>query len=91
MAQTMAINDTATAVEKIAQCLQMLAGNTDEHKFAGLLMITKLGDLPADQALQVRREVLTTVGVSFFMRLLRTKGMVYTSILFDSVSIVWHR
>ncbi|CAH0485850.1 unnamed protein product [Peronospora farinosa] len=70
----MAVNDTAAVEEKIAQCLQMLAGKTDEHKFAGLLMITKLGDLPAEQSHQVRREVLATVGVSFCMRLLYTRG-----------------
>jgi phosphoserine phosphatase len=68
-----AAGDAATA-EKIAQCMRMLAGETDEHKFAGLLMVTKLGDLPAEQLQQVRRQVLTTVGASFFLRLLHTKG-----------------
>ncbi|CAH0477777.1 unnamed protein product [Peronospora belbahrii] len=70
----MAVNNSTAVEEKIAQCLKMLSGTTDEHKIAGLLMITKLGDLPAEQYLQVRREVLTTVGVSFFMRLLHKKG-----------------
>lgn len=65
----------AASAEKIAQCMRMLAGHTDEHKFAGLLMVTKLGDLPAEELQQVRRQVLTTVGVSFFLRLLHTKGV----------------
>ncbi|KAL4136972.1 hypothetical protein PRIC2_000500 [Phytophthora ramorum] len=64
----------ATTDEKIAQCMRMLAGTTDEHKFAGLLMVTKLGDLPTEQLQQVRLQVLTTVGASFFLRLLHTKG-----------------
>ncbi|RLN36554.1 hypothetical protein BBJ28_00021558, partial [Nothophytophthora sp. Chile5] len=64
----------ATSSEKVAQCMRMLEGKTDEHKFAGLLMVTKLNDLPAEQLQQVRRQVLTTVGVSFFVRLLHTKG-----------------
>lgn len=71
----MAVDATAAVSEKIAQCLQMLAGTKDEHKIAGLLMITKLGDLPAEQYDKIRREVLATVGVSFCMRLLHTKGM----------------
>lgn len=71
----MTVTDASATAEKIKQCLQMLSGSTDEHKIAGLLMVTKLSDLPAEQFLQVRREVLTTVGVSFFMRLLHTKGV----------------
>lgn len=77
----MAASDAATVAEKIAQCMRMLAGKTDEHKFAGLLMVTKLGDLPAEQLQQVRRQVLTTVGVSFFLRLLHTKGTSTASIV----------
>ncbi|POM73188.1 Hypothetical protein PHPALM_9985 [Phytophthora palmivora] len=75
----MAAETTSTPVagdataEKVAQCMRMLEGQTDEHKFAGLLMVTKLGDLPAEQLQQVRRQVLATVGVSFFLRLLHTK------------------
>ncbi|KAI9922555.1 hypothetical protein PsorP6_002643 [Peronosclerospora sorghi] len=71
--ETMSATDDAEA-QKIAQCMQMLAGETDEHKFAGLLMVTKLDNLSSDQLQQVRREVLTTVGVSFFLRLLHTRG-----------------
>ena len=66
-------NDEVAAA-KIAQCIQMLSGNTDEHKFAGLLMVTKLDDLPPEQLQQVRRQVLSTVGVGFFLRLLQNKG-----------------
>ena len=62
------------AAEKVAQCMRMLEGNTDEHKFAGLLMVTKLDDLRTEQLQQVRRQVLSTVGVSFFLRLLQHKG-----------------
>ncbi|TDH70642.1 hypothetical protein CCR75_001230 [Bremia lactucae] len=70
----MAAAVVAESNEKIARCMDMLAGHTDEHKFAGLLMVTKMGDLPTDLLQQVRRQVLTTVGVSFFLRLLHTKG-----------------
>lgn len=61
--------------QKIQHCLQVLKGKSDEHKFAGLLMVTKLNDLPWEQLQQVRRQVLATVGVKFFLRLLHTKGI----------------
>lgn len=60
--------------ERVAQCMRMLEGKTDEHKFAGLLMVTKLNDLSTERLEQVRRQVLATVGSSFFLRLLHTKG-----------------
>ncbi|KAL7683071.1 putative neurochondrin [Plasmopara halstedii] len=69
-----AVTTAAAMDEKIAECMTMLAGNTDEHKFAGLLMVTKLGDLPADKLQRVRRQVLTIVGMSFFVRLLHTRN-----------------
>lgn len=65
---------STAAEEKIAQCMRMLEGNSDEHKFAGLLMITKLDDLEAEHLVKVRRQVLATVGSSFFLRLLHTRG-----------------
>lgn len=58
----------------VAQCLKMLAGSSDEHKFAGLLMITKLPALADAQRQELQRQVVDTVGVSFFLRLLLTKG-----------------
>lgn len=58
----------------VSQCLKMLAGSSDEHKFAGLLMITKLPTLADSQRQELQRQVVDTVGVSFFLRLLLTKG-----------------
>lgn len=60
--------------ERVAQCLRMLQGATDEHKFAGLLMVTKLDGLSLERLQQVRRQVLETVGAAFFLRLLHTRG-----------------
>lgn len=58
----------------VSQCLKMLAGSSDEHKFAGLLMITKLPALADARRQELQRQVVDTVGVSFFLRLLLTKG-----------------
>jgi hypothetical protein len=60
--------------ERVAQCMRVLEGATDEHKFAGLLMVAKLNDLSPERLAQVRRQVLATVGRDFFLRLLHTKG-----------------
>ncbi|OQR98746.1 hypothetical protein ACHHYP_08155 [Achlya hypogyna] len=61
--------------EKLERCLAVLGGPTDEHKFAGLLMITKhLQDADAATLQEVRSRVLATTGVTFFLRLLHTKG-----------------
>lgn len=70
-----ATGDDGAVEQKIQHCLQVLKGKSDEHKFAGLLMVTKLNDLPWERLQQVRRQVLATVGVKFFLRLLHTKGM----------------
>jgi hypothetical protein len=64
----------AVADEQIQHCLRMLEGKSDEHKFAGLLMITKLTDVDAERMRAVRRQVVEIVGVAFFLRLLSTKG-----------------
>ncbi|KAF1330072.1 Neurochondrin/leucine-rich protein, partial [Globisporangium splendens] len=68
-----ALNDDAME-QKIQQCLNTLKGKRDEHKFAGLLMVTKLNELPWERLQQVRQQVVATVGVKFFLRLLHTKG-----------------
>lgn len=65
--------DEATE-QKIQHCLRILKGKSDEHKFAGLLMVTKLNDLSRERLQQVRRQVVATVGVKFFLRLLHTTG-----------------
>lgn len=70
-----AADDGSAVEQKIEHCLQILKGKSDEHKFAGLLMVTKLDDLPWERLQQVRRQVLATVGVKFFLRLLHTKGI----------------
>ncbi|KAG9413941.1 hypothetical protein AC1031_013143 [Aphanomyces cochlioides] len=60
---------------KLKQCLTILAGNSDEHKFAGLLMITKHLQTEDEAVLQyVRREVVKIAGVPFFVRLLHTQN-----------------
>ncbi|RHY30731.1 hypothetical protein DYB32_004057 [Aphanomyces invadans] len=60
---------------KLAQCLAILAGKTDEHKFAGLLMVAKHLQCEDEAALRrIRKAVLDTTGVSFFVRLLHTQG-----------------
>ncbi|KAJ0404980.1 hypothetical protein P43SY_004897 [Pythium insidiosum] len=66
---------TADASEqRIEQCLRMLGGKSDEHKFAGLLMITKLSDVSAERMQRLRLQVLEAVGAAFFLRLLQTRG-----------------
>lgn len=67
--------DDGAVEQKIQHCLQILKGKSDEHKFAGLLMVTKLNDVPYERLQQVRRQVLATIGVKFFLRLLHTKGV----------------
>ncbi|OQR81644.1 hypothetical protein THRCLA_11538 [Thraustotheca clavata] len=60
---------------KLEQCFDVLSGPTDEHKFAGLLMITKHIQNADIAALKtIRERVLATTGVLFFLRLLHTKG-----------------
>ncbi|KDO27317.1 hypothetical protein SPRG_07566 [Saprolegnia parasitica CBS 223.65] len=64
-----------TSDAKLDQCLAVLGGPTDEHKFAGLLMVTKhLADADATTLQAVRARVLATTGTVFFLRLLHTKG-----------------
>lgn len=62
------------AEQRVAHCLHVLAGKSDEHKFAGLLMVAKLSDLPLARLRLVRRQVLAAVGARFFLRLLHTRG-----------------
>ncbi|KAH9155196.1 hypothetical protein LEN26_003308 [Aphanomyces euteiches] len=72
----MGSHDTDAMVDpKLKQCLTILAGNSDEHKFAGLLMITKHLQTEDEAVLQyVRREVVKIAGVPFFVRLLHTQN-----------------
>ncbi|DBA02392.1 TPA: hypothetical protein N0F65_007211 [Lagenidium giganteum] len=58
----------------VADCLRMLQGGTDEHKFAGLLMLTKVTDLSVEEQRSLRAQGLAAVGAKFCMRLLFTKG-----------------
>jgi len=61
---------------KLAQCMKILAGTSDEHKFAGLLMVTKhLQSCDVESLEEIRVQVVNTTGVQFFIRLLHTKGM----------------
>ncbi|RHY40962.1 hypothetical protein DYB38_005480 [Aphanomyces astaci] len=70
-----AIMEEAGDDPKLAQCLAILAGKSDEHKFAGLLMVTKHLQTEDESALQrIRKAVMDTAGISFFVRLLHTQG-----------------
>lgn len=60
--------------QRIQHCLRVLEGKSDEHKFAGLLMVAKLADLSPARLQLVRRQVLAVVGTRFFLRLLHTRG-----------------
>ncbi|CAM9147038.1 unnamed protein product, partial [Scytosiphon promiscuus] len=76
---------SASAV--LAQCLKLLRGKSDEHKFAGLVMVTKHvpaltssgssgssgtdGDASPSSSI---RQICNAVGPSFVHRLLRTPG-----------------
>lgn len=62
------------AEQKISQCLRILDGKSDEHKFAGLLMITKLERIDDDRLRHLRSQVIDIVGTTFFLRLLSTRG-----------------
>lgn len=66
------------AEQRVQHCLRVLQGKSDEHKFAGLLMVAKLNDLPLERLQHVRRQVLATVGAKFFLRLLHTRGAIAT-------------
>lgn len=64
----------------LAQCLKLLSGNSDEHKFAGLVMVTK--HMPALTGSgtgascngKLLRQICNAVGPNFVHRLLRTAG-----------------
>ncbi|TYZ63741.1 hypothetical protein PybrP1_003710 [[Pythium] brassicae (nom. inval.)] len=73
MEEPTAAEAEAAAEQRVANCLRVLAGNSDEHKFVGLLMVTKLSDLPLARLQLVRRQVLAAVGTRFFVRLLHTR------------------
>lgn len=64
----------------LVQCLKLLSGNSDEHKFAGLVMVTK--HMPALTASgtgassngKLLRQICNAVSPNFVHRLLRTAG-----------------
>ncbi|CAN0449443.1 unnamed protein product, partial [Laminaria digitata] len=72
----------------LAQCLKLLRGASDEHKFAGLVMVTKhVPALTAEAAAPSSgsdesrgngvgqlRQICNAVGPAFVHRLLRTQG-----------------
>lgn len=71
----------------LAQCLKLLKGDSDEHKFAGLVMVTKhvpaLAASASGGTTQAGsggggngqlRQICNAVGPSFLHRLLRTAG-----------------
>ncbi len=60
--------------EKIEKCLKMMKGKSDEHKFAGLLMISKLSIEEIEKKKKIQNEILQALGISFLLRLLQTKG-----------------
>lgn len=75
VAEKTAVLETQEATdEQITQCLRVLHGKSDEHKFVGLLMITKLSATLPKQV-DVLHQIVQTVGTGFFMRLLQTKGI----------------
>ncbi|CAN0208265.1 unnamed protein product, partial [Ectocarpus fasciculatus] len=72
----------------LAQCLKLLRGQSDEHKFAGLVMVTKhVPALTASESVRAGsgspsaaaaggqlRQICNAVGPAFLHRLLRTPG-----------------
>jgi anthranilate phosphoribosyltransferase len=61
--------------EMVRKCVQMMRGKSDEHKFAGLLMLTKIQNLSIVEMATVRHDIVQAVGVNFFLRLLHTQGI----------------
>ncbi|CAM9766826.1 unnamed protein product [Discosporangium mesarthrocarpum] len=63
--------------ESLKQCLKLLRGGSDEHKFAGLLMVTKHVRLRGNSAdainAETLRRIFDAVGVPFLHRLLKTE------------------
>lgn len=66
--------DTTQAA--LEQCLTLLKGSSDEHKFAGLVMVTK--HVPAltggDAGFARLRMICDAIGTPFVHRLLKTGG-----------------
>lgn len=64
----------------LVQCLKLLRGNSDEHKFAGLVMVTKHMPAPALSGTEASsngkllRQICNAVSPNFVHRLLRTAG-----------------
>lgn len=74
----------------LAQCLTLLKGGSDEHKFAGLVMVTKhvpaltasststvmppTGNTARESQVQQVRRICDAVGTAFVHRLLKTAG-----------------
>lgn len=81
-------NNKPSASAVLAQCLKLLKGQSDEHKFAGLVMVTKhVPALTASESVRADsgspsasagggelRQICNAVGPAFLHRLLRTPG-----------------
>ncbi|CAN0475706.1 unnamed protein product, partial [Ectocarpus sp. 8 AP-2014] len=82
-------NNKPSASAVLAQCLKLLKGQSDEHKFAGLVMVTKhVPALTAPESVRTDssgstsasagggelRQICNAVGPAFLHRLLRTPG-----------------
>ncbi|CAM9919953.1 unnamed protein product, partial [Ectocarpus sp. 12 AP-2014] len=87
--QEQANNNKPSASAVLAQCLKLLKGQSDEHKFAGLVMVTKhVPALTASESVRADssgspsasagggelRQICNAVGPAFLHRLLRTPG-----------------
>lgn len=60
----------------LKQCLKLLKGNSDEHKFAGLVMVTKHMPTLTGASAEVGqlRKICDAIGTPFLHRLLKTEG-----------------
>jgi Neurochondrin len=70
-----AVEQGASENAAFKQCLALLQGPSDEHKFAGLVMVCKhVPALKQGEAAVVMAAVMQAVGPLFLQRLLRTKA-----------------
>lgn len=65
------------------ECLKLCSGNTNEHKFAGLLMITKHVHQYNGEFI---KSIVDALGVSFLMKLCKSKKPEYANLAMNVIS-----
>jgi len=76
--------------EALNNCVVLLKGPSDEHKFAGLLILSKIFEttsLEGEEFVQLMHEVVSSVGVNFLIRLAKSEPQLTLNLL-EKLSIV---